>query len=397
MPGSISDSKTPAKDIPDMKPTIHEAVTPQQRHDVYRFRYDIYVEEMGRYRSVADHDQRIFSEPEDETARLYYATDGEQIVATMRHNWGGDAPLCARQIEQYDLARFLKSISCEQMIVGERFMIAPSQRGTDLIFRLFQTYLNFVNEHRIQLIFGDCEPHLLNLYLGMGFRTYAERNVNSKETGYLVPLVMVPEDIAYMKQVKSPFVTLLQDYGDAAKVPGCLPELLSCGRMVVSHALTPQNEYQSEIDQAIQLAENPTHLFDGLTENECQRCLSKSNAIECMAGDHLIKAGNVAQNMFAVLSGTLEVRSDDRVVDVCCSGDIVGEMAFLLESPRAADVYVATDGTRVLSLSESNLKKLAVNEPQLAAKLLLNLSKLLCYKLLRAGQVGTLSQPRLSE
>ena len=72
-------------------------------------------------------------------------------------------------------------------------------------------------------------------------------------------------------------------------------------------------------------------------------------------------------------------------MDVCCSGDIVGEMAFLLESPRTADVYVATDGTRVLSLSESNLKKLAVDEPQLAAKLLLNLSKLLCYKLLRVG------------
>ncbi len=70
-----------------MKPTIHEAVTPEQRHDVYRFRYDIYVEEMGRYRSISDHGQRTFSEPEDETARLYYATDGERIVATMRHNW----------------------------------------------------------------------------------------------------------------------------------------------------------------------------------------------------------------------------------------------------------------------------------------------------------------------
>lgn len=368
-----------------MKPTIHEAVTPEQRHQVYRFRYDIYVEEMGRYRSVADHDQRTFSEPEDETARLYYATDGEQIVATMRHNWGGDAALCQRQIEQYDLARFLEDIPCQQMIVGERFMVARSQRGTDLIFRLFQTYLEFVNDHRIQLIFGDCEPHLLNLYLGMGFRTYAEKNVNSKETGYLVPLVMVPEDLTYMKQVKSPFVKLLRDYGDDAKVPDCLPQLLSSGQLVMSQALTPKEEYQAEIDQAISLAENPTHLFDGLTEEECQRCLSKSNAIECRAGDHLIKGGNVAQNMFAVLSGTLEVRTGDRVVDVCSSGDIVGEMAFLLESPRSADVFVATDGTRVLSLSESNLKKLSVNEPQLAAKLLLNLSKLLCYKLLRVG------------
>ncbi len=368
-----------------MKPAIHEAITPEQRLEVYRFRYDVYVEEMGRYRSIADHDQRTFAEPEDETARVFYATDGENIVATMRLNWGGDAPICDRQVKQYDLARFLKDIPCEQMIVGERFMVVRSQRGTDLIFRLFQTYLKFVNDNRVQLMFGDCEPHLLNLYLGMGFRTYAERNVNSKETGYLVPLVFVPEDIGYLKQLKSPFVNVLQDFGSETNLPSCLPDLLASGQLVLSQTLTPKKEYQAEIDKAIQLAENPTHLFDGLTEEECQRCLSKSNAIECMAGDHLIKRGNVAQNMFAVLSGTLEVRADGRVVDVCSSGDIVGEMAFLLESPRSADVYVATDGTRVLSLSESNLKQLSVDEPQLAAKLLLNLSKLLCYKLLRVG------------
>jgi hypothetical protein len=368
-----------------MLPTIHEATTEEQRHNVFRFRYDIYVEEMGRYRSIADHDQRTFSEPEDDTARIFYATDGENVVATMRLNWGGDAPICDRQVEQYDLARFLKHIPCEQMIVGERFMVVRSHRGTDLIFRLFQTYLNLVNEKRVQLMFGDCEPHLLNLYLGMGFRTYAQRNVNSKETGYLVPLVFVPEDMGYLKQLQSPFVNVLRDFGDKAKVPSCLPDLLSSGRVVLSQTLTPRKEYHAEIEKAIQLAENPTHLFDGLTEDECQRCLSKSNAIECMSGDHLIKKGNVAQNMFAVLSGTLEVRVDDRIVDVCSSGDIVGEMAFLLESPRSADVFVATDGTRVLSLSESNLKKLSIDEPQLAAKLLLNLSKLLCYKLLRVA------------
>jgi CRP-like cAMP-binding protein len=105
--------------------------------------------------------------------------------------------------------------------------------------------------------------------------------------------------------------------------------------------------------------------------------------IRCSAGDHLIKKGNVAKNMYIVLSGTLEVRADDRVVNVCSSGDIVGEMAFLLESPRSADVFVATDDTCVLSLSESNLKTLIADEPTLAAKLLLNVSKLLSYKILR--------------
>ena len=365
-----------------MKPVIREAVTPEERDEVFRFRYQVYVEEMGRYRSVADHEGRKLIEADDATARLYYAADGERPVGAMRHNWGGDAPFSERQVAQYSLAPFLERIPADEIIVGERFMVAPSQRGTDLIFNLFRTYLDFVNTKRIQLIFGDCEPHLLNLYLGMGFRTYAATNVNSAETGYLIPLVMVPEDLDYMRQIKSPLIKVLKDFAGDARVPACLAELLG-GGAVTSQSLTQRGRYWAQIDQAMKLAENPTHLFDGLSDEEQQRCLTKSNAIECQAGDHLIKKGNVAQNMFVVLAGALEVRVDGALVNVCGSGDIVGEMAFLLESPRSADVFAAADGTRVLSLSESNLKSLIAEDPGLAAKLLLNLSKLLSYKILR--------------
>lgn len=368
-----------------MKPEIRPAISQQDRQNVFRFRYDTYVEEMGRYRSAADHVAREFCEPEDATARIFIATQGDRTVGAMRLNWGGDAPLCPRQIEQYGLAPFLDAIPREQVIVGERFMVAPDHRGTDLIFRLFKTYLGFVNENRVQVMFGDCEPHLLNLYIGMGFRTYSARNVNSPQTGYLIPLVMVPEDLAYMRAIGSPILPLLRDFGTQSRVPANLEDLLSGGGGVISQTLTGSRDYAADIADAFRIAENPVHLFDGFSAGERDLCLKKSNVIECRPGDHLIKKGNVAQNMFAVLSGMLEVRIGERVINVCVSGDVVGEMAFLLQSPRSADVYVAGEGTRVLSLSESNLKKLSGEDPALAAKLLLNLSKLLCHKLLRSG------------
>ncbi len=49
--------------------------------------------------------------------------------------WGGDAPLPRRQIEQYALAPFLAEVSPEAIAVGERGMIAPRLRGTDLLLR----------------------------------------------------------------------------------------------------------------------------------------------------------------------------------------------------------------------------------------------------------------------
>ena len=45
------------------KVEILDVTTDAQREAVYRFRYDIYVEEMGRYRDVADHEGRRLVEP----------------------------------------------------------------------------------------------------------------------------------------------------------------------------------------------------------------------------------------------------------------------------------------------------------------------------------------------
>jgi hypothetical protein len=77
------------------------------------------------------------------------------------------------------------------------------------------------------------------------------------------------------------------------------------------------------------------------------------------------------------LSGAAEVKKDGRVVSARRVGNAVGETAFLLENPRTADVSVAGDRAQVLSVIESNLQKLSVEEPATAGKLLLNLSKLL--------------------
>jgi CRP-like cAMP-binding protein len=86
-----------------------------------------------------------------------------------------------------------------------------------------------------------------------------------------------------------------------------------------------------------------------------------------------------------VLEGTLEVRDGDRIVGVLSAGDAFGEMAFLLERPRAFDVDAATDHTQILSLSEGALSKMIAEDSMVAAKLLFNVSKMLCVRLIKAN------------
>ena len=364
---------------------IHLAETGEEKEAVYRFRYDIYVEEMGRYGASADHANRRLTEAEDATARIFYAAQDGRVVATSRFSWGGDAPFSERLIEHYQLAPFLAEMAPERIAVGERGMVVPSLRGSPLFRQLGEFSSSFVSEKRIELIFGACEPHLLSLYVSQGCRTFSRRNVNSKEAGFLVPIVTVVEDVEYLRRIGSPNAATAKDWGADARIPDCVERLITNGGNVISQRLTASGAYWGEVQRALERI-GPTRFgaFDGLAEEEAQRCLGKSNIITCAAGDRILKKGGVARNMFVVLDGNFEVRDGDTLVRILSPGDVFGEMAFLLEQPRAADVYAATDG-RILSLSEGTLRKLVASDPDVAAPLLLNLSKMLCRRILESG------------
>jgi hypothetical protein len=363
---------------------FHAAETDEEKLAVYRLRYDVYVEEMGRYRGAADHERRLLVEPEDRTARIFYAAPEGEVVATSRFSWGGDAPFSARQIEQYQLAPFLAEVPPDAIVVAERGMVVPRLRGGPIYEQLAATSRRFVQEKRVQLIFGACEPHLLSLYMGRGARPFAKRNINSPEAGYLIPIVTVVEDIEYLRRIGSPVAATAIDYGPDARIPSCIDRLVTQGS-VMSRRLSSADAYWGAVQRAIgALADGRSWVLDGLGDEEAARCLGHSNIIECNAGDRVLKKGGVARNMFVVLDGTLEVRDGDELVRVMSPGDVFGEIAFLLGQPRSADVYAATDGVRVLSLSEGTIRKLIESDPGVAARLLLNISRILCRRLLQS-------------
>lgn len=378
----LYDSATMANETPEIR--IGLAETEAERDAVYRLRYDVYVEEMGRYQAVADHKNRTLIEDCDAHSRISYAAIGDEVVATSRLTWGGDGPIPQRMVDQYYLAPFLAELPADAIAVGERAMVRPHLRGTDLLLRLMINGMPWVTERRIQLIFGDCEPHLLNLYLGLGMRTYSKANVNSAEAGYLIPLVTVPEDIDYFRQLKSPLAPHIHDFGDGKRIPDIIKRVFAEGTAVVSRVHTTPADYWDEVQEALgELEANRISALDGFDEAEAARCLDKSTIIECQAGDRVLKKGGVARNLFVVLDGTLEVRNGDTVEAVLSPGDVFGEMAFLLERPRSRDVFAATDDVRILSLSEAQLRKMIEQDPAIAAQLLLNISKMLCLRIIK--------------
>jgi hypothetical protein len=216
------------------------------------------------------------------------------------------------------------------------------------------------------------------MYMARGHRPYASRNINSHEAGYLIPTVNFVPDADALRGVGS-----RTGEGD---LPECVATLLSEPGSVRSHALSEPEAYWDEIHQTLEsLHAQRITAFDRFTEDEAQRCIARSNIITCAPGDRVLKRGGAARNIFVVLDGSLEVLDDDRIVGTLGPGDVFGEMSFLLERQRSFDVDAAADDTRILSLSEGALRNMIAEDATVAAKLLLNVSKMLCVRLIKAN------------
>ena len=375
---------------------IRPVASPAELRDVQRFKYDVYVAEMGRYGAIADHANRLLIEADDPASHIFQARVEGKLAATMRLTWGGDTfdgdgALRQRHFEQYDLAPFLETVTPDQIVVGERFMIDPAWRGTSLLFQMFTAYMTFVNERRIQLIFGDCEPHLLNTYQALGFRTYTQQNVNSPETGYLIPLVIVAEDIDYMRRIGSTLAQVLRDFGPDARVPANIDTLLAGGAAVQSHKMLDPERYLAEVKAAAQGGAREANaldsgLFRGMTEDQIAICLDKSVTIACQSGDRVLKRGNVATNMSLVLSGRFEVRDGETVAAEIGPGEVFGEIAFFLKLPRTMDVVAAGGGARIVSFNDRTIRSLIESHSETAALLLYNVSVMLCERLRKTNE-----------
>src|SRR5262249_35119501 len=159
-----------------------------------------------------------------------------------------------------------------------------------------------------------CEPHLLSLYLGQGRRTYAMRNINTPEAGYLIPLVAFPEGPDALRGVG--------DGTAADDLPAVVAEIFAGGGgAVMGPVMTGEADYTQHLRSALhEIEAQAISAFHGFTDEEVERCLARSNVIECAAGDRVLKKGGVARNIFVVLDGTLEARDGDRVVGVIGNG-----------------------------------------------------------------------------
>lgn len=363
-----------------MEDGVRFAETEEELRASFRLRYKVYVESMGRLKDKSDHERRELRDRQDEVARAVVAIKDGEAIGTLRLFWGGDASFSDTLVEAYRIRPFLDVVPEDRICVVERLMVDEAHRGSSAALRLYKQVMCFVFEKKVEAIFLDCEPHHLNSYLKLGFRPFAD-TYSYPGIGLVVPMVLICGDYQHLRDVGSPFSMLVTE--DDLRYCEYTDQLRSL--IGQQHVFSEEESEPSEFLKKIYafpglLDSAKPKIFDDLTETEIRRVVRRSHIIEVTKGDRIIEKNNAARTMFVLLSGIAEVWNNEQLQAVISPGELIGEIAFFLNKPRSATIRAATDDVRVLSLDEASMSRLLKHDAELANKLLMNIAKTLCYR-----------------
>lgn len=189
--------------------TIRQARTAEDRQRIFRFRYEIYVEEMGRRQTYANHADRTIIEGFDETGHLFLAEDeGGRVVGTVRTNFGRDTNF-GYYHELYGMD-CLGRYAPQQASISTKFMIAPHLRQGTLAYRIATTGYTHNLESGILFDFLDCNAHLEDAFKRLGYQHYRNR-VQHPEYGNVMPMILPMTDLHHLETIGSPWARICRD------------------------------------------------------------------------------------------------------------------------------------------------------------------------------------------
>ena len=342
------------------------AETQAERQEIYRFRYQVYVEEMQKRPSCANHQTKTITDELDKTATLLYVMQNEQIIATLRRNRLDNSVLSESLEQNLAIPQFAAAFSRSALSLSSRLMVAPAWRNSLAVGSLVLEAYRIAREQQVQFDFLHAAPWLLPFYRNLGYRPYVPHFLDP-DVGLQIPQALVLEDLEYLQAVRSPFTRL--------------------ARQAANQSMAP-DWFQQHYPAPPELASLPISILPGLGA-ETLKQLSQATAVYAIpAGETILRFGDVANAMFAILAGEVEVsrlsyqiREQNYLVSTLTADQTFGETNLFSPSPSLEQAVALTDAN-LLILPKPALAKLTKTMPDVMCQLLLSASRSICDRYL---------------
>jgi hypothetical protein len=273
----------------------------------------------------------------------------------------------------------------EDLQVAEvaRLVVRPTVRGQLVVPALALSIFRHMLEGRGVLVgFAYCAPGLVRAFQGLGFRPYAG-DVIPDEDGIRLPMIVLPADAAYFRRVGSPVASEVSRYfADHPDERARVQPIFDALRMTTPHyQLDPTSVWREVQQRFIAGGSERPALLQGLDDEEIRELSDQGITMDVPAGHPVMRQGLVEKELFLVLEGTFEGRSDGQRIAVMGEGDVFGEVSFFHDTGRRLFTVSALTPGRVLVLRRSFIEDLMSARPALASRLLFNLARILAARI----------------
>ncbi|PYQ43268.1 MAG: hypothetical protein DMF77_10510 [Acidobacteria bacterium] len=369
--------------------TVHKAETAAEREAIYRFRYQIYVEEL-RHDDEADHERKWLKQEEDEQAgtTLLYTGTADEITSTVRFQAWKPGEVPPAVFARTSMERFPAIERLGVAHIG-RMIVRRGLRGKLVLPSLLAGGYEFlVGEMGADLAFLDCVPGMVRSYRQLGARPYGGRLI---DLGYSpgIPLVIVLSDYEHLKRSASIVAPLVKKYFGPGKREALdlAPYRHLFDSDTVPVEFDPEKVWAALQDRLLASNESIPTFVDALSPGALFHLSESGYLLDVKAGDLLTRAGIGQREMFVILEGACEVEGAGKRIALLDKGDLFGEIAFFSESGERSATVRALSDCKLLVLRHQFLEELTTNDPEAACQILLNVSRIMAERM--GGMVRT--------
>lgn len=176
------------------------AQTKEDRERIYRFRYQIYVEEMQRTQRYVDLVDKRVVDPMDETGHHFMALDNRELIGVSRNN--SAAGNIGNYYDFYQIDLFSMMMPLTRLSILGRFMVRKDYRGTPVGLRFANANVQYGLEMHRAFSLIDCKTEHKPYFEKMGFRQHLP-DTHDYRYGCMHRMILCMHDLEYHHQKRT--------------------------------------------------------------------------------------------------------------------------------------------------------------------------------------------------
>ena len=359
---------------------VQVATTLEEKQAIYQFRYSVYIEEMKKSLRYANHAEKILKDKLDDTAMLLYIKVEDEIVATVRKNLLDSTSLPENLSQIFAVDQFTAAFPTQTLSFSSRLMVAPQWRNSSVLGMIVMEFYRDARTRNLQFDFSHAAPWLVPFYENLGYRRYVD-NFLDEDAGLQIPMVLLMEDVDHLRAVHSPFYRVARKASNTSTAKDWFNQEFPEHKKLINTCRSTADEvWEFWIAKLHQQLNPKTDLFQGLTDQGIQQLLKSSFFYCAKAGETLLRNGDIANAVFLVLSGVVEVsNADNGSKTLLNSYQTFGETTLFTQLPSPEQAIATTD-VEVLVLPVQTIMKAMKTSPESMCQFFLNASRWICKK-----------------